>query len=313
MIFDRSTSVKSRLGVKLISAGITGVQRGSIQAMREKCIRACFAATAAISIAATLLICAFLLVNGVPTMAKVGLFDFLLGTTWRPENNLYGIAPMIVGSIYVTAGALLVAVPAGLLCAVFLSCFAGARFGGILGAGVELLAGIPSVMYGFFGLVVIVPCIRGLGVGNGMSIISASLILGVMILPTVVTVSRNALDAVPASYYEGALALGTDHEHAVYKVVVPAASSGIATSIVLGLGRALGETMAVVMVAGNNPAFPNSLFSGVRTLTANIVLEMGYATGMHREILIATGVVLLVFILLVTLLLNAIRKKGEVK
>lgn len=313
MIFDRSTSVKSRLGVKLISAGTTGVQRGSIQTMREKCIRACFAATAAIAIAATLLICAFLLVNGVPTMAKVGLFDFLLGTTWRPENNLYGIAPMIVGSIYVTAGALLVAVPAGLLCAVFLSCFAGARFGGILGAGVELLAGIPSVMYGFFGLVVIVPCIRGLGVGNGMSIISASLILGVMILPTVVTVSRNALDAVPASYYEGALALGTDHEYAVYKVVVPAASSGIATSIVLGLGRALGETMAVVMVAGNNPAFPNSLFSGVRTLTANIVLEMGYATGMHREVLIATGVVLLVFILLVTLLLNATREKGEMK
>ena len=262
---------------------------------------------------ASALICLFLLVNGVPAMAKIGLPEFLFGMTWRPANDLFGIFPMIVGSLYVTAGAIVVGVPGGLLTAVYLSRFARGRVGSFLRSGVELLAGIPSVVYGFFGLVIIVPFVRLLGPGTGLSVLAASLILGIMILPTIITVAQSALDAVPARYYEGALALGVDHEHAVFKVVVPAAASGIMAAIVLGLGRAIGETMAVVMVAGNMPIIPDSLLSGVRTMTANIVLEMGYAADLHREALIATGVVLFVFVLLTTMLLSVIRKRGEAR
>ena len=281
--------------------------------LREAAARALFAAAAALSIAAVALICLFLLANGVPAMAEIGLPEFLFGTTWRPANDLYGIFPMIVGSLYVTAGAMIVGVPGGLLTALYLSRFARGRTGSFLRSGVELLAGIPSVVYGFFGLVIIVPFVRLLGPGTGLSVLAASLILGIMILPTVITVAQSALDAVPSRYYEGALALGVDHEHAVFKVVTPAAASGIMAAIVLGLGRAIGETMAVVMVAGNMPIIPDSLLSGVRTMTANIVLEMGYAADLHREALIATGVVLFVFILLITMLLNVIRKRGEAR
>lgn len=283
------------------------------RALREGAARALFAAAAALSIAAVALICLFLLANGVPAMAEIGLPEFLFSTTWRPANDLYGIFPMIVGSLYVTAGAMIVGVPGGLLTAVYLSRFARGRVGTFLRSGVELLAGIPSVVYGFFGLVIIVPFVRLLGPGTGLSVLAASLILGIMILPTIITVAQSALDAVPARYYEGALALGVDHEYAVFKVVAPAAVSGIMAAIVLGLGRAIGETMAVVMVAGNMPVIPDSLLAGVRTMTANIVLEMGYAADLHREALIATGVVLFVFILLITLLLSVIRKRGEAR
>lgn len=282
-------------------------------ALREGAARALFGAAAALSIAAVALICLFLLVNGVPAMAKIGLPEFLFGMTWRPANDLFGIFPMIVGSLYVTAGAIVVGVPGGLLTAVYLSRFARGRVGAFLRSGVELLAGIPSVVYGFFGLVIIVPFVRLLGPGTGLSVLAASLILGIMILPTIITVAQSALDAVPARYYEGALALGVDHEHAVFKVVAPAAASGIMAAIVLGLGRAIGETMAVVMVAGNMPIIPDSLLSGVRTMTANIVLEMGYAADLHREALIATGVVLFVFVLLTTMLLSVVRKRGEAR
>lgn len=282
-------------------------------ALREGVARVLFATAAALSIAAVALICLFLLVNDVPAMAKIGLPEFLFGMTWRPANDLFGIFPMIVGSLYVTAGAIVVGVPGGLLTAVYLSRFARGRVGSFLRSGVELLAGIPSVVYGFFGLVVIVPFVRLLGPGTGLSVLAASLILGIMILPTIITVAQSALDAVPARYYEGALALGVDHEHAVFKVVAPAAASGIMAAIVLGLGRAIGETMAVVMVAGNMPIIPDSLLSGVRTMTANIVLEMGYAADLHREALIATGVVLFVFVLLTTMLLSVIRKRGEAR
>lgn len=282
-------------------------------ALREGVARVLFATAAALSIAAVALICLFLLVNGVPAMATIGLPEFLFGMTWRPANDLFGIFPMIVGSLYVTAGAIVVGVPGGLLTAVYLSRFARGRVGSFLRSGVELLAGIPSVVYGFFGLVIIVPFVRLLGPGTGLSVLAASLILGIMILPTIITVAQSALDAVPARYYEGALALGVDHEHAVFKVVVPAAASGIMAAIVLGLGRAIGETMAVVMVAGNMPIIPDSLLSGVRTMTANIVLEMGYAADLHREALIATGVVLFVFVLLTTMLLSVIRKRGEAR
>lgn len=281
--------------------------------IKEGFAKVLFAAAAGVSILAVALICIFLFANGMPAIAQIGLPDFLFGTTWRPANDIYGIFPMIVGSIYVTAGAIVVGVPIGLLTAVFLSRFASGRVASVLKPGVELLAGIPSVVYGFFGLVVIVPFIRNHAPGNGLSLLAAALLLGIMILPTIITVAQSALDAVPKKYYEGALALGADHERSVFRVVVPAAASGILAGVVLGVGRAIGETMAVIMVAGNQPVVPESLFAGVRTMTANIVLEMGYAADLHRGALIATGVVLFVFILLITTLVNAAKKRGEVK
>lgn len=282
--------------------------------IKEGAAKAFFMATAGVSILAVALICVFLFVNGMPAIAQIGLPDFVFGTTWRPGNDLYGIFPMIVGSIYVTAGAMLVGVPTGLLCAIFLSRFAGKGVARVLKPGVELLAGIPSVVYGFFGLVIIVPFIRATAPsGNGLSLLAAAILLGIMILPTIITVAQSALDAVPKKYYEGALALGADHERATFRVIVPAAASGIMAAIVLGVGRAIGETMAVIMVAGNQPVIPESLFAGVRTMTANIVLEMGYAADLHRGALVATGVVLFVFILLITMLFNVIKKRGEAK
>lgn len=279
--------------------------------LSEQVSRILFIAAAGVSILAVALICVFLLVNGVPAIAQIGLPDFLLGTTWKPANDIYGIFPMIVGSIYVTAGALIVGVPAGILCAVFLARFATGRVVRIMRPGIELLAGIPSVIYGFFGLVVFVPIIRSWGVGSGFSLLAASVLLGIMILPTIITVSQSAIEAVPASYYQGARALGADHEHAVFRVVVPAAVSGIVAAVILGLGRALGETMAVIMVAGNQSVIPDSIFDGVRTMTANIVLEMGYAADLHRGALIATGVVLFVFILIINTLVNLARNSGK--
>lgn len=281
------------------------------QWFRENVAKAVFALAAFISIAAVALICLFLFANGIPAMAEIGLPEFLFGDTWRPSSDEFGIFPMIIGSLYVTAGALLIGVPIGILTAIFLSRFAHARFARILGDGVELLAGIPSVVFGFFGLMVIVPFIRDYMPGRGLSLLAAALILGIMILPTVITVSKSALDAVPRSYYEGALALGADHERSVFFIVVPAALSGIMAAVVLGIGRAIGETMAVVMVAGNQPAIPLSIFDGVRTLTANIVLEMGYAADLHRGALIATGVVLFVFVILICALFSVIKSKGE--
>lgn len=279
--------------------------------LKEGAARVVFALAAALSILAVGLICVFLFANGVPAMVEIGIPDFLLGTTWRPANDIYGIFPMIIGSIYATAGALIFGVPAGLLTAIFLSRFASAKVAAFLKPGVELLAGIPSVVYGFFGLMIIVPFIRLNAPGNGLSLLAASILLGIMILPTVITVAKNALDAVPQSYYEGALALGATHERSVLRVLVPAAISGIMAGVVLGIGRAIGETMAVVMVAGNQPIIPASIFDGVRTMTANIVLEMGYAADLHRGALIATGVVLFVFILLISTLFNAMKKRGE--
>lgn len=279
--------------------------------LSEQVSRILFIAAAGVSILAVALICVFLLVNGVPAIAQIGLPDFLLGTTWKPANDIYGIFPMIVGSIYVTAGALIVGVAAGILCAIFLARFATGRVVRIMRPGIELLAGIPSVIYGFFGLVVFVPIIRSWGVGSGFSLLAASVLLGIMILPTIITVSQSAIEAVPASYYQGARALGADHEHAVFRVVVPAAVSGIVAAVILGLGRALGETMAVIMVAGNQPVIPDSIFDGVRTMTANIVLEMGYAADLHRGALIATGVVLFVFILIINTLVNLARNSGK--
>lgn len=268
-----------------------------------------FLACACISILAVALICLFLFANGVPAIGKIGAGSFLLGTSWKPLQNLFGILPMIVGSLYVTAGAILFGVPIGLLCAIFLARFCPPRLHRLIKPAVDLLAGIPSIVYGFFGLVVIVPLMRGL-FGSGKNILTASLMLGIMILPTVISVCEASIRAVPQSYYEGALALGATHERSVFGAVVPAARSGVLAGIILGVGRAIGEAMAVSMVAGNQAVLPKSLFSGVRTLTANIVLEMGYATDLHREALIATAVVLFVFVLIINLCFSLLKRKG---
>ena len=276
---------------------------------RENAMRAVFALTACVSIAAVVLICVFLFASGIPTMKTVGLGKFLFGMTWAPGQGLYGIFPMIVASIIVTAGAILFGVPLGLLCAVFLARFCPKRLYRVLKPAAELLAGIPSIVYGFFGLVVLVPMMQTLFGGSGKGILTASLMLGIMILPTIINVSEAALRAVPDSYYEGSLALGATHERSVFSAVLPAARSGILAGVILGVGRAIGETMAVAMVAGNQPLLPESLTSGVRTLTANIVQEMGYATDLHREVLIACGVVLFVFILIINLCFSALKRR----
>ena len=276
---------------------------------RENAMRAVFALTACVSIAAVVLICVFLFASGIPTMQTVGLGRFLFGMTWAPGQGLYGIFPMIVASIIVTAGAIVFGVPLGLLCAIFLARFCPKRLYRVLKPAAELLAGIPSIVYGFFGLVVLVPMMQTLFGGSGKGILTASLMLGIMILPTIINVSEAALRAVPDSYYEGSLALGATHERSVFSAVLPAARSGILAGVILGVGRAIGETMAVAMVAGNQPLLPESLTSGVRTLTANIVQEMGYATDLHREVLIACGVVLFVFILIINLCFSALKRR----
>lgn len=277
---------------------------------KEKIAKAVFFLGGCVSIAAVVLICFFLFANGVPAIKEIGLFKFLGGKTWRPSNDLYGIFPMILGSIYVTAGAIIVGVPIGVLTAIFMAKFCPPRLYKVLKPAVELLAGIPSVIYGFFGLVVIVPMVRRIG-GDGLSMLSASLLLGIMILPTIVGVSEAAIRAVPESYYEGGLALGATHERSVFFTVLPAAGSGILSSVILGIGRAVGETMAVIMVVGNQARVPNSIFDGVRTLTSNIVMEMGYATDLHREALIATAVVLFVFILLINFSFSFLKRRKK--
>lgn len=269
-----------------------------------------FLIAACVSILAVALICIFLFANGLPAIAKIGPIKFLTGIKWKPMNEIFGIFPMVVGSIYVTAGAILVGVPIGILCAVFMARFCPKKIYLILKPAIELMAGIPSIVYGFFGLVVIVPIIQQLTGTSGKGVLTASVLLGIMILPTIIGVSESAIRAVPESYYEGALALGDTHERSVFCAVLPAAKSGIMAGVILGVGRAIGETMAVIMVAGNQPVIPGSVLAGVRTMTANIVLEMGYAAGLHREALIATGVVLFVFILIINVLFSLI-KKGD--
>lgn len=277
--------------------------------IKEKVMKLLFFLTALVSIAAVILICIFLFASGIPAIKEIGVFKFLLGTSWKPANNLYGILPMIVGSLYVTAGALIIGVPIGVLTAVFMARFAPRNVYAPLKAAVNLMAGIPSVVYGFFGLVVLVPLIRETFGGRGMSVLASSVLLGLMILPTVIGVSETSIRAVPESYYEGGLALGASHERSVFFTVLPAAKSGIFAGIVLGIGRAVGETMAVMMVAGNQAVIPGSLLSGVRTLTTNIVLEMGYSTDLHREALIGTAVVLFIFILIINLSLSLGRRR----
>lgn len=276
----------------------------------ERVMRVIFLVAACTSVFAVALICIFLFANGVPAMAEIGLPDFLFGQMWQPSNNLYGILPFILGSIYVTAGSIIIGVPTALLTAIFLAFYCPKKLYPILKAMVNLMAGIPSVVYGFFGLVLIVPLMRELTGKDGSTMLTASILLGIMILPTVTGVVEPALRSVPQSYYEGALALGATHERSVFMTVLPAAKSGVIAGIVLGIGRSIGETMAVIMVAGNQTWMPQGILKGLRTLTANIVMEMGYATDLHREALIATGVVLFVFILIINLSVSALKRRS---
>lgn len=287
------------------------MNKAKMQVVKESRAKAVFTFTALVSILAVALICLFLFANGIPGMAKIGVWDFLAGEKWKPGQEVFGILPFILGSVYVTAGALVLGVPAGLLTALYLSRFASQKAAKLLRPAVQLLAGIPSVVYGFFGLVVLVPLVREVFGGTGSSLLTASVLLGMMILPTIITVAESALNAVPASYYEGALALGATHERSVFHVIFPAAKSGVMAGIILGIGRAIGEATAVMMVAGNRTSMPKGLLKGVRTLTSNIVIEMGYATDLHREALIATAVVLFVFILLINVLTSILKRRSD--
>lgn len=277
----------------------------------ELIMKIVFLLSACISVLAVAVICYFLFSEGLPAIAEIGPGNFLGGTLWKPLEGLFGILPMIIGSIYVTAGAILIGVPIGLLCAIFMAKFCPAKLYRFLKPAIDLLAGIPSIVYGFFGLVVIVPVMQALTGTSGKGVLTASIMLGIMILPTIISVSESSLRAVPESYYEGSLALGATHERSVFFAVLPAAKSGIMAGVILGIGRAIGETMAVVMIAGNQPVIPSSLTSGVRTLTANIVMEMGYATGLHREALIATAVVLFVFILIINVSFSLLKRRND--
>lgn len=279
-------------------------------------MRGVFFAAACTSVLAVAFICIFLFHNGTLALTKIGVWEFLSGTVWRPNIEIFGIFPMIVGSIYVTVGAVLVGVPVGIFTAIFMAFYCPKKLYKPLKVATDILAGIPSVVYGFFGLVIIVPLVRDFGQflgmgGNGNSIVTASVLLGIMILPTIISVTEASLRAVPGLYYEGAVALGATHEQSIFKVVVPAAKSGIIASVVLGIGRAIGETMAVIMVAGNQARIPSDIFQGVRTLTANVVIEMGYAADLHRDALIATGVVLFSFILIINLCLAFLNRKEQ--
>ena len=277
----------------------------------ELIMKIVFLLSACISVLAVAVIYYFLFSEGLPAIAEIGPGNFLGGTLWKPLEGLFGILPMIIGSIYVTAGAILIGVPIGLLCAIFMAKFCPAKLYRFLKPAIDLLAGIPSIVYGFFGLVVIVPVMQVLTGTSGKGVLTASIMLGIMILPTIISVSESSLRAVPESYYEGSLALGATHERSVFFAVLPAAKSGIMAGVILGIGRAIGETMAVVMIAGNQPVIPSSLTSGVRTLTANIVMEMGYATGLHREALIATAVVLFVFILIINVSFSLLKRRND--
>lgn len=276
----------------------------------EKLIEKMLLISAAIFVLIIFLITVFIFAKGMPLVAKTGLNDFLLNTQWNPTKGIYGIGSMFIGTLLITLGAMLWAVPLSLSTAIFMAEIAPPRIGTILGQLVNLLAGIPSVVYGFVGLIVVVPFIREHLGGNGMSLLAGAIILGIMILPTMINVSRDSLLAVPGNYKENSLALGATHYQTIRRVIVPAARSGIITAVVLGMGRAIGETMAVVMVTGNSAMIPGSILSPIRTMTSNIVLEMGYASGDHQAALFATGMILFIFIVSLNLMISFIAKAG---
>lgn len=279
----------------------------------EQLMKYVFILSALISIISIILIFYFILEGGVPFILEEGFDNFLLHDVWRPtaSNPQFGILPMIIGSLLVTLGAIIIGVPIGVLTSIFMAFYCPPKLYRWAKPAINLMASIPSIVYGYFALRIFVPFFRGLMGGTGMNIVTASVLLGIMILPTIIGLSEAALRAVPKTFYEASVGLGADHDHSVLSVVVPAASSGIVSSIVLGIGRAIGETMAVVLVTGNQPQIPTRLNQGVRTLTTNIVIEMGYAAGRHRDSLIATAVVLFVFIVLLNLLFMYLKQRGE--
>jgi phosphate ABC transporter permease protein PstC len=268
--------------------------------------------TALSALSGLALITAFIFKEGVPVIAKIGLVDFIFSGDWYPMEGQFGIFPMIVGSLAVTGGAMVIGVVFGLGCAVLLTQFSSPRVISIVKPSIELLAGIPSVVFGFIGVVILVPFIRDTLGGPGLSVLAASIVLGVMVLPTVTSISVDALQAVPRSYREGSIALGATEWQTTHRVILKAARSGIVAAVILGMGRAVGETMAVIMVAGNTLDVPHSLLDPVRTLTSNIALEMGYAAGEHRQALFATGVVLFVIIMVLnTIALTVSRRRAR--
>lgn len=278
----------------------------------ESFMKGIFILSSLVSIVSIVLICVFIFKGGIPFIKEYGLRNFLLGKEWKPSNSppTYGILPMILGSFYVTTGAVLVGVPIGVMTATYMSYFSNKRIYNVLKPSINLMAGIPSIVYGFFFLTVVVPIVRDIFGGTGMNFITASILLGVMILPTIIGISESALNAVPKEYYEGSIALGASHEGSIVKVVIPAAKSGIMASIILGVGRAIGETMALILVAGNQARMPKGITKGFRSLTTNIVMDMSYASGTHREALIATAVVLFVFILIINGLFSILKRRS---
>lgn len=282
-----------------------------IDTIKEGGVGFAFLLSALVSVAAVILISIFIFANGFSAIGKIGVADFLLGEKWKPAMGLFGIYPMIIGSIYVTLGAVIIGAPIGIMTAVYLAEYCPKKIHPFFSGLINLMAGIPSVLYGFFGLVVIVPLIRENLNSQGMSLLAASILLGIMILPTIVAISQSSLKAVNPGYYEGSLALGATHERSIFAVKMKAASSGIISAVILGVGRAIGETMAVIMVAGNQAIIPKSVLEGVRTMTGNIVIEMGYATDLHRQALLATAAVLFVFILLVNLAFSIFLRRGS--
>lgn len=275
----------------------------------ERFMEAVFFTSACVAILSVILITFYLFIKGTPAIFEIGPVNFIFGTKWKPNQNIFGIFPMIVASIYGSIGAIIIGVPIGLFTAVFLSEIAPSWLAGIFRPAIELLAGIPSVVYGFFGLIVIVPLIsKNLG-GPGNSLLAMIFILAVMILPTIIKVSESSIRAVPESYKEGSLALGATHIQTIFNVLIPAARSGIIASIVLGIGRAIGETMAVILICGNTALIPDSILDPVRPLTSNIALEMAYAFGLHQEALFGTGVILFIFIMAINIIFNVLAYK----
>jgi len=282
-----------------------------LKKFREKLSGRIFLVLALMSIAMLALITVFIVINGAPIIGKVGVLNFVFGMKWAPSKGDFGIFPMIVGSVAVTLGAAVIGVPIGLCCAIFLAEFAPEKVRNVFRPAIQLLAGIPSVVYGFWGLLFIVPFIRNYLGGPGLSILAGSIILGIMILPTVISISEVSLLALPRQYKEGSLALGLTHWQTIRSVLLPAAKSGLVSAVILGLGRAIGETMAVIMVLGNAVAIPSSILDPVRTLTTNIGIEMGYASGEHKQALFATGIVLFIIIMVINGSAQAVtRKRG---
>lgn len=304
--------------MKKTNLSVGDMKEKNLNIILERIIETIFFLSACVAVISVLVITLFIFIKGAPAIGEIGIRNFILGNKWNPSGDIYGIFPMIIGTTLSTIGAMAIGLPIGILTSVFISEVAPKWISNIVRPAVELLAGIPSVVYGFFGLIVVVPFIgkvekfvTGDNMG-GNSLLATSIILGIMILPTVISISETSIRAVPKKYKEASLAMGATHMQTIFKVILPAAKSGIMASIVLGFGRAIGETMAVILVAGNTPKVPDSLFDSIRPLTANIAIEMGYASGLHQEALFATGVILFVIIMLLNIILNAfVYKAGE--